>query len=436
MLKCTLIATFIGLLLPATYAQAPAALHDLAKLRDAATLDAKISRDAVTPSLACKGKKMRSVTLNFHSITWQGEEWRHDAVIYFPEPMPEKNAGLAAIVHTSSLNLDLGFSVKRDYGEAVAVDLGIPVVVIDNLPGYRQKQPNERELLNLSIRKCVETQDLTWFLAHPMAEVYVRAITLLESIQKRPVEKVIAAGMADRAVALWHLAAIEPKVKGILSASFDTGTVETFFAAAGVTQKPSDKFLACYEPLRIARPDLATQIVVGTSDAAYPSLAVNSFYEKLPGDKNLSFAENAKHGYGTARHLACFRTFIDHVFFGRTYPKMTGTVAADERRAKYKFSIETQTKVLSCSVVYAHKVEPPPPADWPASPKARQDFEKAKHALRWKPWPMNLTPDGQSYRAEVDFSETGKLYYYYEVEDTCHGLTGYTASPIRQITKP
>ncbi|MFB6350169.1 MAG: hypothetical protein ABEK29_00035, partial [Bradymonadaceae bacterium] len=116
---------------------------DVPAARDPAGLDVEISVEnsgEVPVSGFGFSSKVWELDVRFTSQTLWGREWRHDTSVYVPvEAHPEATAGAMALVQGTPDNAVGGVSeqsvFRNNYGAMVAATMGVPAMVVTNLPG-------------------------------------------------------------------------------------------------------------------------------------------------------------------------------------------------------------------------------------------------------------------------------------------------------------
>ena len=430
----------------------PAKYFDMKEILDESTLDTVVAKDRVVPSAARPGKKVRVIELKFTSQNWKGMVWRHPARIYVPDGY--KGGGNAGIMGTERSFFEDPGSVRltipgtqlrteEQYAEATAIDLNLPIMVFSN-PPENFKGMDENDLMGYSLKKVLETGDLSWYGYSAITKGYLRAITLMHSLPGVQTERAVLMGCSKRGVAVTLATGVDSdRVAGIMAACYYGGN--TFYGLArqfaefgpdvrgpdkerlGPGYQPAEKVLRVFnnpvglELIKHFDPYLWRDkikarylVAMGTNDEFFALGASNSMHREMKGDRAFLAIDNQKHTWVSQKNLAAWRMWLAHTFLKRPIPSVEsrGVVDADQLVVSAKVDMETQP--VAVRVFYAYKKVS---ADW--------------RAAHWQSTAMTSAEGGYSVR--LPLKEGQSLAYYVEVEDAGTGGTGYVSSLVESV---
>ena len=353
-----------------TEGKAPA---DLASLFD---MEAILSDDKINIQVKANNVKKLDdpagvwlVPFAFRSQIWRANAWDHPAVLYLPSDMPSDNVGALVVMQQGTPDLDAGQGViiDDDYGAATAAELGIPVLLLGQVPYQTTFNPAESKTLAAEYPTCfnrllqqdelddcsekltISAEDFKWSVTVAMARAYMRAITAVSFLSQKlsqagvtglppiVVNRVMAAGAGTRGRGLWVLGAVDPRVQGIWVAADDMANLPAFFKLQQQTwtsgfhlgdptvrlellEGPLGPWWRSVEDPATFADKLATRsvmIVRGTNDPFFPVGATELYLDALPTDTSFLMVDGYGHGVATPKHLTGFRTFASHVLAKR-----------------------------------------------------------------------------------------------------------------------
>ncbi|WP_316151083.1 PhoPQ-activated protein PqaA family protein [Cupriavidus sp. BIC8F] len=425
----------------------PAAFFDMQAVRDESTLAPVISRDAVVPSRARPGKRVRVIELRFTSQDWKGLSWTHPARIYVPDDY--QGGGHAGIIGTERQFFGepawprhtipgTGLNTEAEYAEGTAIDLGMPVMLFSN-PAEDYWGMNESDLTGYALKQVMETGDLTWNGYYPIAMAYLRAITLMHNLPGVRTERAVLMGCSKRGFAVSIATGVDPdRVAGVMATCYYGGNSLYFLArkyaefgpgVGGPAQQrtgpgfqPADavlrtinnptgfRMLTHFDPYMWRKQVRSSFLVaLGTNDEFFALGTPNSMLTEMSGDKAFLAVDNLPHSCVSAKHLAAWRMWLAHTFLGRKLPAIEASGVAQGGQFAVQASVRAEAAPADARLYYAYN---PVTADW--------------RKARWESVPMRT--DGEMYAAGLPLRDGYRLAYYVEVEDEGTGGKGFVSS--------
>ena len=195
------IATFLFVTVSTAFAVGkielpPAGVFDMAEMTNPDTLELKILSDEMIPVSENSSENVRRIELEFFSQNWGGEAIRHLASVYLPAGgIDASKRGMALINQGASSNLEDGFDVDRDYGALTAIELGIPSMLLKtNMPGDHWGVKGQGPIRRYTAAQFFETGDPNWIHWIALAKVYMRAMTVLGTLEDVQATQFVLAG--------------------------------------------------------------------------------------------------------------------------------------------------------------------------------------------------------------------------------------------------
>ncbi|GMV40704.1 MAG: hypothetical protein AMXMBFR64_24200 [Myxococcales bacterium] len=313
------------------------------------------------------------VPFAFRSHIWHGNAWDHPAVLYVPQVLAPDGASALVVMQQGTPDLDAGVdvSIDDDFGAGTAALLGLPVLVLGQVPDDTIFNPKESPPLTDAFPDCfnrllqqkdlddcatlltLESANPKWSLTVAMARTYLRAITavaeLPAALQKAEVAgipvlapaRVVLAGAGRRGRALWLAGAADTRVKGLFVAGADAGDLPAFWAlvravsAKAAEQQEADRWAETLagplgvwwrsmdDPATLA-PSLAGRAVLiarGTNDPVSPLGATALYAPTL--DARTALVDGYGLGVATGKHLEAYQGFVASVLAGRPHLRLT-----------------------------------------------------------------------------------------------------------------
>lgn len=319
------------------------------------------------------------VPFAFRSHVWHGNPWDHPAVLYVPQALAAGGATALVVMQQGTPDLDsgLGTNIDDDFGARTAAQLGLPVLVLGQVPDDTMFSPQESATLSEAHPECfnrllqqgdldecaveltVESKNPKWSLTVAMAKSYLRAITAVDELDgalaKAEVtevpalspQRVVLAGAGRRGRALWFAAAADDRVAGIYVAGADAGDLPRFWElVAGVSSKSAEQdeaaawielldgplggwWQSMEDPAALApalgdRPALVAR---GTNDPTSPVGATALYVDALPAGTQVALVDGYGLGVATPKHLEAFRGFVASTLLDRPRLRVEATWA-------------------------------------------------------------------------------------------------------------
>jgi len=448
----------------------PASYFDLDEIKDPSTLDIKIEQNEIVDSQSRPGEKVRVIKLSFTSQNWHESTWRHPATIYVPvDYQGEGNVGIIATNRsfqgqgkTDSQKTQLNtkpvpehlrhlfdrqtipgtqLNTEAEYAEGTAVDMNIPIMIFPNPPTLIFNK-DESNLMGYAMKKAIETMDLSWIGYVPIATSYLRAITLMSSIEEIKAKKAVIMGCSKRGFATTIATGVgDDRLAGIMGtcyyggnvlydimtkyASFGSGVGGPSVEREGPAFQPADKLLAqmnrpagnlatmAFDPY-IWKKKITTPyfIALGTNDEFFGLGAPNGMMNELQGDKAFLYVDNLKHTWVSNKHLHSWRLWLAHVFNDRELPEIKMDAETKGTTVHVAANVTSANTLKKVRLYYSVNRS----LDW--------------RAAKWQAKSMELV--NGSYQAHLEKIAGKHLAYYVEVEDFHEkGGTGYLSSLVK-----
>lgn len=456
----------------------PRDLYDINWVTDPSTLNYTMERIEITSD------DVEIYQVTYFSGTWEGihrDDWvaweesgfqgsppdtrKIDWVIqgYLclpPDLDPARKYGV--ITQLTSANTDPGLDFQREYGEVTSLLFGVPVFLISTPPQtviHQLGYTDENDLAGYSRLWVFQIGDLKMSATYAMALSYMRAVTFLDGIAGEKAfdlsDGVVILGSSKRGISVWTAAAVDIRIKGIVSCACDWLNVEAGLqrviddwyddeeAVTKAEQLQSliktlngQSFIAHYDPYTVfhntSLPEtFKAMMIAGTNDAMYPIRSLGDFIEgsSFEEEKTWTYVPNYTHGCGSMKHVANLRAWVAHVFEGRKVTQVTHTLFLDEWSMLHaSANVSTLNNVETVNLIYAVKST------------GDKDFRETQ----WFSKTMTQEESGV-YTTKVSLPNNIKwVAAYVEVEDRdpVLGLPAYTSSlleiisPAIKIIKP
>ena len=428
----------------------PAGLFNMDEILDPETLGIEISSDGEIDSQARPGHRVRRIELEFTSQDWHGFPWNHVTRIYLPEGhQPGGNVGI--IGTNCEFNVsgnerefipETQLKTEAEYAEGTAIDLGLPIMLFLT-PGEEINGMHESDLMGYSMLQMAETNDLTWSGYYAIAKSYLRAITLMQALPEVRADKAVLLGCSKRGGGVCIAAGVDPqRVAGVMATCYPGGNHLNSLALkyysfgpdiggpaeerTGPGYQPAKIGLrGMYNPLGIKNamafdPYLwrnqikpAYLVALGTNDEFYGLGAPNEMLEAMSGDKAFLAVDNLPHSWVSVKHLAAWRMWLAHAFFGREMPSVTVSTQADDKVLSITSEVAGKSKIEHVKLFYAYN----PTTDW-----------------RFREWKsVEMKSMYGSYVGELQRKADEHLAYYVEVGHTGEGGLGYISSLVETL---
>lgn len=423
----------------------PAPCFDRSELLDESSLDTVIEADRVVDSRHRPGRRVRIIELTFTSQHWHELVWRHPARIYVPDDY--SGGGTAGIIGTERQCFEsewarrvipgTSLDTEGEYAEGTALDLGMPVMIFSNPPG-RPFGLDESDFTGYAMKKMQETGDMTWHGHYPIAKAYLRAITLMHSLDGVGTERAVLLGNSKRGVGVCIASGVDPeRVAGVMVCGYHGGNnlyhLATKFAEFGPSvagpseQRAGPGYQSAETLLRVINNPVgfrsllhfdpylwrdqikaAYLVALGTNDEFFALGAPNSMMTEMQGNKGYLAIDNVKHTWVSEKHLAAWRMWLARTFLGRSIPQVSVQGEIVQDRLAVAADVEAES-IRAVSLFYAFQ---PVLEDW--------------RTATWQSMSMERV-DGR-WQASVDLKAGHSLAWYVEVEDSGVSGPGYVSS--------
>jgi len=451
----------------------PASYFDLDEIKDQSTLDIEIEQDKVVDSQSRPGQKVRVIKLSFTSQNWHDSIWRHPATIYLPvDYQGDGNVGIIATnrdfqgssktqsqkIQSTGLNAKpvpeslrhlfdrqtipgTELNTEAEYAEGTALDMNIPIMIFPNPPTLIFNK-DESNLMGYAMQMAIKTMDLSWSGYVPIATSYLRAITVMSSIEEIKAKQAVIMGCSKRGFAAAIATGVgDERLAGIMAtcyyggnvlydimtkhASFGSGVGGPPVERDGPAFQPADKLLAqlngpagnlatmALDPY-IWKKNITTPyfVALGTNDEFFGLGAPNGMMSELGGDSAFLYVDNLKHTWVSTKHLHAWRSWLAHVFYDRELPEIR--VDAETKGSIVSVSADVLSPNTLKNVRLYYSVN------------GLLDWRSAK----WQYKKMELVSG--RFQADLEKIAGKHLAYYVEVEDFHDkGGIGYLSSLVK-----
>ncbi|MCC7409620.1 MAG: hypothetical protein IT442_16265 [Phycisphaeraceae bacterium] len=394
-----------------------AALFPAEEMRDVKSLRLVVAEPKpYTPSTPCE-RTLTRIDVMFTSFEWEGETWRHRAVVLLPSDRPEAYRGCGVIVSAESAKSEGTLRLAE-----TAAAMGLPVLLIGSgNPGARYGVRDEGDVMGMGSQRFIKAGDPRW-LGYPwLGKVIVRAVTAAEQVPGFDAERFVVTGCSKRGAAAWIAAAVDDRIVGAMPTCWGSGNVEAFLehkaqrwgldyqprpdaktiAPAFVStrqQIASFKNSAVRESLKYVDPylfkdrfiDKTIVYVFGSDDPLFPPTSSWGFLPQMPATVYQVIAANEGHTPNTWRHRRAWQMLLAHCFGGRPMPRLELRVEPRGEEVEVVARIEQAGEIESVNC-------------WHTS-----DAEGAYHDAKWEP--LELRPVEQNADAIPDAPVAPRVY--------------------------
>jgi PhoPQ-activated pathogenicity-related protein len=274
------------------------------------------------------------------SQTWKGIDWTHDVIV--ARPHHPRHPDVALLVVSASAAVSEAERLARLTRQTVAVVGGIP-----NQPLLGGRY--EDDLVAETFARYLATGDAEWPLLQPMTKAAAWAMNVAQAGDDR-VRRFVVTGASKRGWTTWLVAAVDPRVAGIVPVVFDNlrfeaqlqnqqetwgryspqiGDYTTRGLARAIDTPRGRALLLDVDPWsyrsRLARP--RKLLVHGTNDPYWAVDAIRFYWDDIPGDKSVLYVPNGGHGIAGAESVErATAAFVDRVASGRDMPTVAATI--------------------------------------------------------------------------------------------------------------
>jgi hypothetical protein len=415
----------------------PANVFDMDAMRDASTLDLKILSDEVQAVEGETSGKVRCIELEFLSQNWGGEDVRHLAKVYLPAAgIAEDKRGLAMINQGGSSNEAGGFDLQYEYGARTAMELGIPSMLLaSNIPGDHWGVKGGGPIRRYTASKFFQTGDANWIHWIALAKVYMRAMTVLGSLDDIKAKQFVLGGSSKRAQSIWIVAATDDRVRGLVTIARPGNFIHLLTDRyKGVLPNPDNirtdhtgskyeymahledmyttrgyEYMAYIDPYQfLSRVNVPIKYIIGTNDNLFDSFDDHGFYPFYQGEKSFAYIPNYKHGMGTQAHAMAYRAWGAHCFWGRPVTQLTALQEVKPDALTVRAIVQSDAEITAVTLRYC------------ILKGAR--FNDAKD--RYQGLPMKRAGETNLWETTLPLNNTAgrEIYWYVEARDSAKGL--------------
>ncbi|MDA1069461.1 MAG: PhoPQ-activated protein PqaA family protein [Verrucomicrobia bacterium] len=431
----------------------PTNAFNLMEMKDPSTLDLKILADELVPASKMNAGKVRLIQLEFFSQNWGGEEVRHLAKVYLPaNGIAESKRGMAIINQGGSSNAADGFDLEKEYGSLTTLKLGIPSMLLQsNMPGDHWGVIGQGPVRRYTAAKFFETGDPNWIHWIALAKIYMRAMTVLGELEDVQATQFVLAGSSKRAQSIWIAAAVDDRIRGIVSIARPGNflhLIQTHSPSPGKLPNPDGarkihegwkheymahiedmyttrgyEYMAYIDPYQfLSRVKVPVMYLIGTNDNLFNSFDDHGFYPFYEGDKSFAYVPNYLHGMGTSTHVQAYRAWAAHCFWGRPVTTVAALESEEHGTLNISAIVNSQANVTGVRLYYCFL--------------QGKKFNDAKDS--YLSVPMKQGAGTSLWNATLPSSETSgrEVYWYVETRDQAQGLESIATTLLKRSRMP
>ena len=431
----------------------PASAFNMTEMKDPSTLDLKILKDDLV-SVAKEGDlKVRCIHLEFLSQSWGGENIRHLAKVFLPENgIAESKHGMAIINQGDSSNKAKGFDFEQEYGAITAAKLGIPSMLLQsNMPGDHWGVKGQAPIRRYTAAKFFESGDPNWIHWIALAKVYMRAMTVLSTLDEVQANQFVLIGSSKRAQSIWIAAAVDDRIRGIVpiarpgnflhlllehnptpGALPDRNAIRTTHEGSkydymvhleDMYTTRGYEYMAYIDPRQfLSRVNVPVMYVIGTNDNLFNNFDDHGFYPLYQGDKSFAYVPNYRHGMGSAIHAEVARAWIAHSFWGRPTTSVTALESVDQNALTISAIVKSKAEITSVRLYYCFLQ-----GMMFNDAKDRYQSVRMKREKSTALWNASIPPAK---------SPTSEIYWYVETKDQADGLESIATTLLKRSSNP
>jgi PhoPQ-activated pathogenicity-related protein len=268
-----------------------------------------------------------------------------------------------------------------------------------------------------------ETGDPNWIHWISMAKSYMRAMTVLATLEGIEAERFVLGGSSKRGQTLWIVAATDPRVAGIVPMArpghFTHLMQERYLGAIPPPDESADpereymitvddmysrrgyEYLAHVDPYffrsRVSVPVLG---VMGTNDGIFEPFDDLGYFPFYRGEKSFLYVPNYGHGMGTQRHVDAYLSWAAHCFWGQPFPRLTALADRRDGALRVQSIVRSDATLRSVAVWYC--------------PLAGSTFDDRADRYRSFPLVRVAGTDLWHGTAPLGAAAAGEIYWYVE----------------------
>jgi len=318
-----------------------------------------------TTTWSSSGYTLRLVEAQFRSISWNGMVWTHKVIYLEPQPV-----GSSLVFLTAG-----GFgpgepNATFKYIAGASAISGVPVAILTNVPNTPPGL-DESTLLVMSNVEAVKTGDPQRSLLYPMAQAYIKAISLVEKLSSTNPSGFVISGGSKRGWTVWVVARHDPRVVALVPRSFNVANItelapaqldaygEYTGAAAHLRERVDlenlkslpgySRFIAEYNPVEwidelTSKPVL---VLMGTNDGLFPP-GLEKTYAHLHPNLHVAYLPNATHTglHALGETWTTAISFVKYVEEGLEWPTVNIEVSEQNGGIRIRATFTQTPKTL------------------------------------------------------------------------------------------
>jgi PhoPQ-activated pathogenicity-related protein len=157
--------------------------------------------------------------LRLTSQEWHGSTWTHHVQVFRPEKIKYPDYEMVVVSFGS------GSMGETFVGQMAANATGATIVNVFNVPNQPLFGHQEDALIAYTFAQYLQSGDATWPLLFPMTKSVVKAMDAVQEFSKQqwqhPITKFVIGGASKRGWTSWLVAAVDPRVVGIIPTVYD-----------------------------------------------------------------------------------------------------------------------------------------------------------------------------------------------------------------------
>jgi|GEM_PF-2776481 len=282
--------------------------------------------------LEASGGIVRILVFEFESTEWKGSLWTHRLIYLEPKPLRSRLTLIITGGFGNDPNETFGYIL-----ESSSIS-GIPVAIITRVPNV------DDSLFYSSNLEAIEMGDPKRSLLYPMAQAYIKAMSLVERVASRSPSGFVISGGSKRGWAAWIAARHDPRVVALVPRSFNIADLTLIEGAqldaygklssisSWITNSEnSADFLEEYNLVSWIDEvkEKPVLVVMGTNDDIFPP-GLESTYEDFLESFHIVYIPNATHSgvHGLSETWSIVFSFVKLVEDGKEWPEVEINVSS------------------------------------------------------------------------------------------------------------
>jgi PhoPQ-activated pathogenicity-related protein len=285
--------------------------------------------------------------------------WEHEVALVIPRFGLDSSDTAILLIDGGSNGGTLPTEVPEAVG-AAAIAVGAVIAVVRQVPNQplfftdeTNRGRKEDEILAYSLDKALDTGDPEWAVHLAMTKAAVRAMDTVQTFAATKgvqIENFLVLGGSKRGWTTWLTAAVDKRVKAIVSASIDMPNLGRQFIhhweSYGFFAPALKDYVAFDLPCRVQTPEgqallqvvdpnayrdrytMPKLILNATGDQFFTTDSARFYYADLPGPKWLRYTPNTDHKQSEDTIINAL-SWIDDILDGKTSPQITWTLEGD-----------------------------------------------------------------------------------------------------------